>query len=74
MGGGDWADASVEHIEIDDNISLDKCKEDWRVWYNNEYLPEYRADKKPKFYTFVDFLKEHHGAINSTIIEEYWDE
>ena len=36
MGGGDWYDASVEHLEIPDDMNLDEMKAARDKWYKNE--------------------------------------
>ncbi|MDD5007268.1 MAG: hypothetical protein PHC68_02560 [Syntrophorhabdaceae bacterium] len=70
MSGGDWADASVEHIVISSSVDLDKVKE--------EYEDELHEAKKHPHYiyvSFIDWLKKKYDARDTTPeeVEEYWD-
>ena len=72
--GGDWADASVIYLAVPNTVDLDKAKLAWRVWYNQHYVPELRADNQPRFRNFPDFLVEEYGAeLNPIEIEVYQD-
>lgn len=56
LGGGDWADASVDLLDIPDGIDIEKIKAEWFVWYRTDYLPNYKAGNKPQFKTVIDML------------------
>lgn len=49
--GGDWYDASVEHLILPDNLDINEEKEKWRTWYREEYSPG-----EVKYISFVDWL------------------
>lgn len=72
MGGGDWFGASVDYIEIPENMDLGDMKNRYDAWYNDEYCSQYRAGKKPVYKTFTSYLLEH-GAIDTDKVEEYWE-
>jgi len=61
LGGGDWDDASVEHLSVPDDLDLKTAKREHEEW------------KKANGYTgFVDWLRKFKGAADSTI-EEFYD-
>jgi len=65
LGGGDWYDASVEHVEIPDNMDLEKERTAYQEWHRNVY----NLHRKPNNYqTFVEFLKSQ-GAFDSDKVE-----
>jgi len=68
MGGGDWVDADVKHLEIPDDMNLKEMGEQYRQWLKNEY----HAKKGLKFLSFPEFLKTK-GALDTDKIEEYWE-
>lgn len=68
LSGGDWADASVDLLDIPDDMDVESVKEEWREWYNTMYRPSIRTGRI-KFKTVVDLLLEK-GATRSDI-EEY---
>lgn len=75
LGGGDWADASVDHINVPDDLDLDAARERWRGWYRNEYLPEHakkRTGERRTWPTYLDFptwLVEREGCARAEIEE-----
>lgn len=64
MGGGDWADASVSLLSVPENLDIEAAKEEYDEWREGKKHPEYM--------TFVEWLRAHKGATDSTV-EEYWD-
>ncbi len=75
LGGGDWADASVCHLVIPDGMDLDKEKEAWWKWYNEQYIPKYQIPHEIEYISFEQQLINN-GARLTTEDEvlEYWDE
>lgn len=67
LGGGDWADASVSHLVIPDDMNLDEQKRAYGEWYANFRLGG-------KYVGFYEYLLEH-GARKVTEDEviEYWE-
>ena len=55
LGGGDWFDASVDHLILPEGIDIEKEYEKHQDWYNNEYCPP--AIKKIEYMDFTDWLK-----------------
>ncbi len=53
MGGGDWADASVEHLILPDGIDIEAEHKNHLWWYYNEYFPEMK-----NYLNFTDWLKK----------------
>jgi hypothetical protein len=70
LGGGDWADASVDHLVIPEGMKLAEMKAIYDDWYQSEYLPM-RPDQ-PKFISFTEYLKQQ-GARSTTSeeVEEF---
>jgi len=62
--GGDWNDASVDHLEVPDDMDLSEMQEE----YDNRYE---KRDKEGKYTSFQDFLLLK-GAILTDKVEEYW--
>ena len=69
--GGDWADASVDHLVIPEGIDMEK-----EAWKCNKYRVEiFYKDRSKKYYTFVNWLIEKCGARKTTEdeLEEFWE-
>ena len=67
-GGGDWMDASVDHLNVPEDMDLDAEHKAWRKWYNEEYCGHVGD---VKYISFIDWAKNN-GA-ESVTVEEYWD-
>jgi len=61
LGGGDWADASVDHVKVPDAMSLDEM--------HSKYLEWLRVG--PKWKSFTDWLLKN-GASMADV--EYYQE
>ena len=66
MGGGDWADASVDHVKLRDGVNLDAAQKEYRHWYENEYRQPNSIRLRPQYYTFTEWLIKHEYAIEAT--------
>lgn len=73
MGGGDWYDASVDHLEVQDSVDLDAEKELWWAWYHKEYRPKLNTPEQIEMVDFVDWLINKGVATRTNKVEEYWD-
>jgi len=51
-GGGDWNDASVEHLILPDGLDIDEEKIKWRTWYREKYA----GKKGVEYIFFIDWL------------------
>jgi len=62
----DWADASVEHLEIDANLDCDALRAEYRKWYTTTYkvVDEYLS--------FYEWLRLNYGATDSSV--ETWSD
>lgn len=71
LGGGDWADASVDFLMLPDDINLDDAKQAWREWYRT-----YDPYAKPTYMPFVEFVKKRYSATepDDTQLTVYWDD
>ena len=72
LGGGDWVDASVEHIVAEDDIDLSILKDTYKTWYHDIYIPG-----KVPFMSFAEWLifKGHaRKAIDGIDYIEYWED
>lgn len=75
FGGGDWADASVDHIIVPSDVRMEEVKRAYDQWYRNDYCPALNAGTRPTFYTLPQFAIERFGAAVATDadIEEFWE-
>jgi hypothetical protein len=75
LSGGDWYDASVEHLTIPDDMDLKDQKAAYDQWYRNEYCPSGTPGGphalQLQYLTFVDWLRRS-GATDGTV-EEFSD-
>ena len=67
--GGDWCDASVEHIQVPHDMNLDEMK--------TEYLKKYgylaRQESGIQHISFTVWLM-HHGCKVDDTVEEFFDD
>lgn len=57
MSGGDWSDASVDHLVLlVDDVDLKIEKQSHKNWYELEYLPRLKAGGNPIYHTFTEWL------------------
>ena len=76
MGGGDWADASVEHLVMSKDMDISKEHELYETWYSEVYCKGLRAEgKHVDFMVFSQWLMRK-GARETTEndLEEYWED
>ena len=62
MGGGDWADASVDLLSLPSSVSLDEALAEYNEWRDEH-----------SWISFPDWLRRYKKAEDSTV-EEFWDE
>ena len=65
MGGGDWADASVEHLMIPKDMDIDQAYNDYNIDIRRP---------NARWVSFAEWLMQH-GARNVTDSEvfEFWE-
>lgn len=73
LGGGDWADASVAHLDMPKHVSIENAKKEYNKWYHEEYCSNLNTPTKIPYLSFTEWLKKHHQATDSMFVEEYWD-
>ena len=75
LSGGDWADASVDHIRVPCELTMDDIQAQWHRWYNSSYLPALRNGNKPIFYSVTTFACTFCGAIPATAsdLQTWWE-
>lgn len=73
LDGGDWADASVDHLVVPDSMDIEKESVDWRVWYNKIYLPSLHVKGSLSYINFTEWLISK-GARepNDDELIEFW--
>ncbi len=71
LAGGDWYDASVEHLAVPTTVSLDEARAEYDRWYREEYIT--RKDRQ--YRSFAQWLVERCGARDAedSDVEVYWD-
>jgi hypothetical protein len=72
LGGGDWSDASVDHITVQADVDLVAAREAYNTWYREVYCPAlhrsgYTRPCPITYMNFVDYLKAHYGAVDATV-------
>ena len=72
MSGGDWYDASCEHLSIPKGMDLKKEHNEHNEWYRG-YCEKMEAGIKPKYYDFTEWLIKR-GAKKAKEIEEFFDD
>jgi len=75
MDGGDWYDASVEHLIVPDGVNLGAEARKWRRWYRDIYCPHLRqGGSTSEFMSFSGWLTSKCGARETEGEEviEFW--
>lgn len=54
--GGDWTYASYTDLVVPQEMDLKAEHNLWRKWYEEVYVPELIAEKKPQYIDFKEFL------------------
>ncbi len=74
LGGGDWADASVDHLVIPVGVDLEAAKQAYQQWYREVYCTQPNMyvhagvpdPDRIEYLTFTAWLQTHHGAREAT--------
>ena len=75
MGGGDWYDASVEHLVISDDVILDLEYKLYNAWYDEEYCVALRGQNRIEFMTLSQWLtKKGAKEPEESDLIEFWEE
>jgi hypothetical protein len=53
---GDYYDLSYCLLMVEDCVNLDDEHGTYLAWYEQEYLPAFRAGKKPEYLSFESWL------------------
>lgn len=74
MGGGDWYDASVEHLIVPAEVNLQTEKDAYDKWYRDVYSGARNRGEEVLYITFAQWLKEL-GSRDTieTEVEEFWE-
>ena len=69
--GGDWNDASVDHVVVKKGLNLTQEYEQYRTWLNRDYKPG-----SVPFVTFKEWLIDRHKAreAGKKEIEDFWEQ
>lgn len=75
MGGGDWVDASVEHLVVPSDLDLGAEFRAYNKWYHRKYCPVLRTDNRIPYLSFTEWLIKR-GARRTTDNEvlELWED
>lgn len=65
MGGGDWYDASVEHLVLPSDIDLNAEYQAYEEWYHQQYFLARETGEGTPFLTFSAWLIQQ-GARRTT--------
>lgn len=69
MGGGDWADASVCHVEVPVDLDMDNAYrefESWRTADRDRWIAS-------GYMWFPEWLKKNKDGTESSV-EEFWED
>ena len=74
--GGDWADASVDHVKVPADCNLNTAYDGYRKWLEDVYWPQcHDRPRKIKSLTFPEWLMQERGATGITSADmEYFHE
>ncbi len=64
LGGGDWADAYVEHLIVPHNLDMKTEFEEYRKWYRNIYCVEVDRCKREGERQKIEYLTYPQWLIN----------
>jgi hypothetical protein len=67
--GGDWNDASCEHLNLPAEVDLEEQKRSYNKWYEEEFC---HPVIKPKYFTFTQWLIRFAGAAKAINVEEFY--
>jgi hypothetical protein len=70
FSGGDWCDASVDHINIDDSFDLALALLEYKEWLR---LKVHVKPRLHEYLTFTEWLIQNKGAQESDLVEEFWE-
>ncbi len=69
LGGGDWYDASVDHIQVPNDMNMNKMNQEYTKKYG--YLA--RQESGIEYMSFIDWLLERGCKIDDSV-EEFYDD
>lgn len=77
MGGGDWYDATVEHLVIPKSLDLEHEYKLYRKWYKECYCKKYESETvaSGEYMTFFQWLmKKGAEKPSEEDLVEFWDD
>lgn len=72
--GGDWADASVDLLDVPDGVDLNAECVAWNRWYEQEYLDQSTDEQGQNTVPYIDFicwLKTRCGVVDNRDVEDF---
>lgn len=69
MGGGDWADASCDLLNLPDDIDITLAEEQYRKWKKENWSPGNYTGYKGRYLNFAEWLRIFEDATDSDVIE-----
>lgn len=71
LGGCDWADASIDHLSVPDELDLNEACATHREWVRDVYGQSYRPGglRNVMYIDFVTWLRTRYGAVDGTVEE-----
>ena len=73
-GGGDWFDASINHVILPDGMSMQKVHEEYKDWLD-EYRDCRNCGKPIEYMTFTEYVLSIGGREPSKdVLEEWWED
>lgn len=72
-GGGEWNDASVDHIVGPLDLNLENANKEYRKWYEEIYLPTRTA--KTQYLDFASWLIKNKKCryVTENELEIFWE-
>jgi len=66
LGGGDWADASVDFLSIPFDITLKEAKVEYDKWYREGDRKRWTEEE---YMSFPNWLRKNYGALEAAYEE-----
>ena len=66
ISGGDWYDASVDHIVLPESCDIEAARLERESWYENEYRPKLGTENHIEYLSLSDWLIEKCGGRYAT--------
>jgi hypothetical protein len=71
LSGGDWNDASVNHILAPKDLNIDEAHAEYSIWYKEIYCAPENKTRHIRYLTFNEWLVQNKACVVDNIIEVF---